>query len=297
MNMKRFVIVCVVMLVALVIATIYTRRDDPFSPWSYDESEIYSVWFSPNDDRFAFTAAPIDEAEDTRLMVVESQSGRTLLETSGWVIGSACFDVAANYLAIFIGPEMVVYGLNNGTKLFSVSRLDIFEGGTAAMGFTHEGDALVLEQFGAFGFEDYPPRRIAFAVPSGERVEINEEPAFWYGRHLAADGSKWFGGGMHGPTPRVFRRDGEFIGYCWRDPNISYAWFTRDSRSLMTLHPDAALILWDFESGDDDGALQGETLAMRPELLDASHLVPLNTEDSVATIDASGKWVVTHLIE
>ncbi len=261
-----------------------------FTPWSYSESEIYSVDFSPNDDCFAVLADVRTEPASARLMVVSRGTGRTLLDTMGSQIFNPCFDQHAKYCAVFIGSELAVFDLSTGSRVFDKQRSEIFNGAAAAMGFTRDSDFLVLEQFSvSFGFERAPSSRITFALPSGEQVNSTASPSFWYGRNLSVDGDMCFAGGLREPTPRVFRRNGDFVGYCYRAPNITNAWFTRESDALLSLHTDGAFIRWDLSDVNAADEVQRVSTSMQPELLDFQVISPLHNENSFVVIDRAGK--------
>ncbi|WP_206036406.1 WD40 repeat domain-containing protein, partial [Crateriforma spongiae] len=264
------------------------NREEKFTPWSDSKSAIYQLTFSPNDDLFAVLTEPLSEDENVRLRVVDRKLGRTIVDTNGMAICSPCFDKRSKLFAVFIGTSLVVYDLNTGETVLKIDRMDIFDGKTAAMGFSRDGDILILDKLSAFGFEETPPDRLAIAIASGERINTSETPAIWYGKNLAPDGTKWFGGGWPGPTPRVFHRNGNYIGFCYREPNISRAWFSRDSNSLLTLHSDGALVKWNLNSENDSDELNPVSIADCPDLLESKIVTPLHTQDSFAIVDAAG---------
>ena len=287
--MKKLHVILIVGIALSAVVGCFNPTPEPeFTPWSSNQSTVYSITFSPNDDLFAVTTEPENDDEDTRLVVVHRQTGRTLIDTNGIVILNPCFDQRSQLFAVFLGTNLVIYDLTTGNQLTAISRLEIFEGTTAALGFAEQGDCLVLDKFSAFGFEENPPDRITFAIPSGEMIETDATPSFWYGNNLSTDGSKWFGGGFHGPTPRVFHRNGDYIGHCYRDPNISRAWFSKDSKSLLSLHPDGVVVNWNLTSQDDTGALKPISTENCPELLKFKIVTPLHTQDALALIDDTG---------
>lgn len=174
--------------------------------------------------------------------------------------------------------------------MFGKNRTEIFEGSGAAMGFTQDSDTLILEEFSwSFGFEMEPPPKLAFSIPSRERVDATASPSCWYGRNLSVDGSMCFAVGFHDSTPRVFRRNGDFVGYCYRHPSIVNAWFTRNNAELLSLHTDGALIRWDLSNVNEHKQVQSVSLSMQPELLKFHGVVPLNSESAFALIDRSGR--------
>jgi hypothetical protein len=133
---------------------------EQFTPFAYNESEVYRLIFSPNDNRFAIIAAPTTEGGTPRLIVADTKTGRTLLDTQGRAIANPCFDHEGKYIAVFIGVELAVFDLRNGMKVFSKGRLDVFGGSSVAMGFTRNSSYLVLEKYDAFGFSKNQNERL-----------------------------------------------------------------------------------------------------------------------------------------
>jgi hypothetical protein len=165
-------------------------------------------------------------------------------------------------------------------------RFNVLQWKTMAMGFSPASDSLIMQAYSVFGF-DTQTSKIAFQIPSGEPISEPAEPGLWYGDRLSADGSKWWGGGHHGPTPRVFDRTNEFIGYCLRWPNIRNAWFTRDSKSLVSQHTDGTWIRWDLAQVTDGAAVPVATSV--PGILDTNLIALMNTEDSLLAMEQNGK--------
>ena len=237
-------------------------------------------------------SSPIDTEERLRhLTVVERKTGRALLAASEKFISNLCFDQRANYLAAFMYHDLVVYDLRTGEKCFSTPRTGLLSTSNIALAFTADGTCLVASRFGQLeGAKVTDSDRIAFSIPSRQIAASTIEPTFWYGENVATDGSKWFGGGWPGPTPRVFTRNKEYIGYCYRNPNIVGAFFTRDSNFLLSIHPDAALMRWDLTQVDQSKAVKSTQIGTVPELLKCQTITMLNTEKGIAAIDSDGNF-------
>lgn len=291
MKFKRLIFLATVTFAAI-FGIALSFRTRPITPWSSPGSHVHRVVFSPMDDRFAVISSPLDTEERIRhLTVVERETGRTLLAASEKFISDLCFDQRANYLAAFMFHDLVVYDLRTGEKCFSTPRTGLLSTSNIALAFTTDEACLVASRIGQLeGAQASDSERITFSIPSGQIISSTIEPTFWYGENVATDGTKWFSGGWPGPTPRVFTRNNEYMGYCYRNPNIVGAFFTRDSNILLSIHPDAAVMRWDLTHVDQSKAVKGTHIGTVPELLKCQTITMLNTENGIAAVDTDGHF-------
>lgn len=255
--------------------------------WQYQDPGVYHLVFSPNDERFALLANHPNDIRKRRLVVVDRASGRNLVVHDSEFISDPCFDNQGRLFSATIGFEVVVWDLKSGKRVCSVPRQ---AGGPGARGFSPDGLYLVLDpRFTPFGYDESVHAPVAFDLRScNKHTDRFAMPSHWYGDSLANDASKYWGGGFHGPTPRVFASDNDFIGYCYRSPNISFASFTPDCRRLVTLHTDGALFSWDLDDPKSQDLIPA-SIGFQSNLLNAQAITMMNTTDRLAYIDESGQ--------
>lgn len=264
-----------------------------FPDWRCTESKVTRLVFAPNDMVFAVLARHGDE-EKPRLLVVDRTSGQTLLHVQSELrIANLAFDESGKYLAAYVDHELVVYDLRSGNAVCRIGYEKIHGRIQSALGFSADGETLFVAPYSVFGFKYDEHDDIAINVLTGKLTgELDKDDAIsnaWYGDRLSASGSVWWGGGWPGPTPRVFRRNGDFIGYCFRSPNIGNAWFTTDESKLVTLHTDGVTCLWDLNSVDDTKAASCISTNAAPGLSDAVTITTLHRENTFAFIDSTGR--------
>jgi hypothetical protein len=260
-----------------------------FSPWRYTESSIHRLVISPNDKYFAVITDHLNDHESCQLIVVDRHSGQELIRAESRFIRNLCFDSRDSYIAAAMFDGLVVFDLQERREVLTVGWQELDYESTMAMGFSFTSDCITMQAYSVFGF-NMQSSRVAFQIPSGKPIADPDEPAFWYGDRLSRDGSRWWSGGLHGPTPRVFDRNNSFIAYCPHEPDIRNAWFSRKSDSLVSWHSDGKWVRWDLSHVKDKKA--APVIIRDLEIPNATLITLMNTHDSIISMEQDGKaWL------
>ena len=291
MRRNRFVLIAV--FATAIFCFLWLKRKTaettaPFSKWVTRDAHLGGLLFSPDDRRFSVLVHDVAPDEDTRLLVIDRRDGRVLHQDDVPFVEIRCFSKDSTHFAYAAGLELVVVDLDDQKQIL---RLDRITNSIDCLGFSRDKKSLVIARHPGESPADAPEQVVSIA--DGNVVDDNMDSPFVYGRALAGSGitperTKWFAGGWPGPTPRVFHWNGESICYCYRSPNISDAFFAPDGKRLVTIHTDAAVLLWKLTGKVDGG---GEIIDQRTysDLKRSKDWTMLNQELALAYINENGR--------
>ena len=248
----------------LTLLSLLLLRDVPQLPsdspiWVCDVGRVTQIEFSPDDARFAAVVArPEGQASDAmerhhrQLLVLDSASGETLLDTQGIYPMSVCVSDDASKIAVRWLDSVRVYAVKSNAVLMEID--DRRAGSSwAALGFANRGRVLVTTFIGPVSDD----REVGWNVSSGRKTGEYDRPHWWSGSGISRDGSMVYSGGWPGPTPRIRTIIGSKpLFYCFRHPFHIYASFTSNGRHFVTIHEDGAAFLWEARDIDWDNAAQ-----------------------------------------
>lgn len=287
MHERLAVFLSLLVLMAVSALVIQTGSETP--AWTAPPGVVRRLQFGPDDRRFAFTLMQPNDKDHERLIVVNRESGRQCLDTTGLGPGTFCMDASGQHIAVLWADRLRLYTLVDGRCVHSIERqlIDQSLASTVdlhSMSFTDDGTTLVI----ATHQSTIPPVESAWDIRTGQQVKEYGRASHWIGRGLALDRSKFFGGGWPGPTPRIYDcYDGHRITYCFRHPFHIFGSFTRYSDHLLTVHEDGALFVWEVRETGDNAAIVHS--ATNTGLESSEAFAILHRSDTLAHIDSHGR--------
>jgi WD40 repeat protein len=257
--------------------------------WTYRTGEIQYLRFSPDDRYLAAIVRQPDDRITRELLVVDTRVQAPLLMVEDRWPSHLCFSQTADRLAVMWYGKIAVYDIPSGTLILEVPR-PMLSRAHRAIGFSPDGEQLVQRSTVDLGQTIHD---VAWDIDTGKSTAEYEVPRLWDGLEqgilLSPDGSTFTSGGWPGPTPRVRRLDdAEFYTYCYYFPWPIFRDFTPDSQSLITLHEDGALFLWELRHTGYENAriLRSEA---DTGLQSAKTWALLSTSERIAYIDAQDR--------
>ena len=253
--------------------------------WSCATGQVQWMKLSPDDRTAAFIVRrPTDLSVLRQLMVVDADNWAVLVEDEGLYPTNICFSSTGDRLAVMWNRVIAVYDLNTMEDIRRIPVDDEFSLMNGAIGFSPSGEQIVVLRHQV---REVVEER-AWELSTGELTTDYQRPTVWDGIGLSPDGTTFRTGGWPGPTPRVSRLDDpEFRTYCFYFPYHLYCTFTADSRSLLTVHPDGMVNLWELQNtGTNARVLKFEANTG----LEAFTLLSLtSTSERLVYLDADGK--------
>lgn len=257
---------------------------------SVPPGEISFFAFAPNDRVFAVLLHQPDDRANYQLMVIDHESRRTLLHTTGLVPTNLCFNADAKSIAVLWADGVRIYTLADGRCVQTIEKKQIDhrkfpDRGLYAMAFSDDGKRFIMasEKHASSSSE------AAWDLETGMQTQDFGPASYWSEFGMALDRSKWVTGGWPGPTPRVIdREENRRITACFRYPYHIFCSFTRDSKHLLTLHKDGAMFLWELrDTGGENATILQSQLNTGLERSLAFAL--LHQSDRLAYIDSQRK--------